>query len=108
MVVARHRRLNRIRTDIARIPANNNAQGDVAYIRVAPGDREAGLQRARDLLANTLSWHVAGTQTRELYLTHRLIARKAGFADLLLAFRIAAPSLMTSSPMALTGGSRFS
>ena len=78
--------LNKIRTDITQVPGNNNAQGDVAYIRVAAGADEAGLQRARDLLANTLSWDVAGTGTRELYLTHRLIARKAGFADLLQAF----------------------
>ena len=78
--------LNKIRTDITQIPGNNNAQGDVAYIRVAAGADEAGLQRARDLLANTLNWDLAGTGTRELYLTHRLIARKAGFADLLQAF----------------------
>jgi DNA helicase-2/ATP-dependent DNA helicase PcrA len=78
--------LNKIRTDITQVPGNNNAQGDVAYIRVATGADEAGLQRARDLLADTLNWDLAGSRTRELYLTHRLIARKAGFADLLQAF----------------------
>lgn len=78
--------LNRVRTDITQVAANNNLQGDVAYIRVAPGDPESGLQRARDLLANTLNWQLAAPQARELYLTHRLIARKAGFADLLRIF----------------------
>lgn len=78
--------LNKIRTDITQIPGNNNAQGDVAYIRVTTGADEAGLQRARDLLEDTLNWDLAGSETRELYLTHRLIARKAGFADLLQAF----------------------
>ena len=78
--------LNKIRTDITQIPGNNNAQGDVAYIRVTAGADEAGLQRARNLLADTLNWDLSGSGTRELYLTHRLIARKAGFADLLKAF----------------------
>lgn len=78
--------LNKIRTDIAQVPANNNVQGDAAYIHVAPGDPEVGLQRARDLLANTLNWQLVTPQARELYLTHRLIARKAGFADLLRIF----------------------
>ncbi|MCW0156040.1 UvrD-helicase domain-containing protein [Burkholderia pseudomallei] len=78
--------LNRIRTDIAQVPANNNVPGDAAYIHVAPGDPESGLQRARDLLANTLNWSLLAPQARELYLTHRLIARKAGFADLLRIF----------------------
>lgn len=78
--------LNKIRTDIAQVPANNNVQGDAAYIRVAADDPEAGLQRARELLTHTLNWHLAAPQARELYLTHRLIARKAGFADLLRIF----------------------
>ena len=78
--------LNKIRTDIAQVPANNNVQGDAAYIRVSVGDPEAGLQRARNLLAHTLNWQLAAPQARELYLTHRLIARKAGFADLLRIF----------------------
>lgn len=78
--------LNRIRTDISQIPANNNAQGDVAYVRVAAGDPEAGLQRARHLLANNLHWQLAAPHARELFLTHRLIAKKAGFADLLRIF----------------------
>lgn len=78
--------LNKIRTDITQIPGNNNALGDVAYIHVTAGADEGGLVRARDLLAHTFKWDLAGTATRELYLTHRLIARKAGFADLLQAF----------------------
>lgn len=78
--------LNRIRTDIAQVPANNNVQGDVAYIHVAPGDAEAGLQRARNLLESTKNWQLDVPVVRELYLTHRLIARKAGFADLLRIF----------------------
>lgn len=78
--------LNKIRTDITQIPGNNNAQGDAAYIHVAAGANEAGLQRARDLLTDARHWDLTGLRTRELYLTHRLIARKAGFADLLKVF----------------------
>jgi len=78
--------LNKIRTDITQIPGNKNVQGDAAYIRVEGAADEAGLQRARELLTGTLAWNLADHGTRELYLTHRLIARKAGFADLLQAF----------------------
>ncbi|MBU1354136.1 MAG: AAA family ATPase [Gammaproteobacteria bacterium] len=78
--------LNKIRTDITQIPGNMNVQGDAAYIRVEGAADEAGLQRARELLTGTLAWNLADHGTRELYLTHRLIARKAGFADLLQAF----------------------
>jgi DNA helicase-2/ATP-dependent DNA helicase PcrA len=78
--------LNGIRTDITQIPGNSNAPGDVAYIRVAGSADEAGLQRARELLTGALNWNLVGSGTRELYLTHRLIARKAGFADLLQTF----------------------
>lgn len=78
--------LNKIRTDITQIPGNMNVQGDAAYIRVEGAADEAGLQRARELLTGTLAWNLVGHGTRELYLTHRLIARKAGFADLLQAF----------------------
>lgn len=78
--------LNKIRTDIAQVPGNKNVQGDAAYIRVGGAADEAGLQRARELLTNTLTWDLTGHGTRELYLTHRLIARKAGFADLLKAY----------------------
>lgn len=78
--------LNKIRTDITQVPANKNVQGDAAYIRVGGAADEAGLQRARELLTSTLTWDLTGHGTRELYLTHRLIARKAGFADLLQAY----------------------
>lgn len=78
--------LNKIRTDITQVPGNKNVQGDAAYIRVGGAADEAGLQRARELLTNTLTWDLTGHGTRELYLTHRLIARKAGFADLLQAY----------------------
>ncbi len=78
--------LNKIRTDITQVPGNKNVQGDAAYIRIGGAADEAGLQRARELLTNTLTWDLTDHGTRELYLTHRLIARKAGFADLLQAF----------------------
>jgi len=78
--------LNKIRTDITQIPGNKNVEGDAAYIRVGGAADEAGLQRARELLTDTLAWDLTDHGTRELYLTHRLIARKAGFADLLQAF----------------------
>lgn len=71
--------LNRIRTDIEQVPADNNAAGSAVYVHPASGDA-AGLEQAQLYLHETLHWP---TEVKELYLTHRLIGRKAGYGGLL-------------------------
>jgi DNA helicase-2/ATP-dependent DNA helicase PcrA len=71
--------LNRIRTDIEQVPAADNAEGSAIYIQ--PGlTGQDGLDRANEFLAEARRWPA---ERKELYLTHRLIGRKAGYADLL-------------------------
>lgn len=71
--------LNRIRTDIEQVPAAANVEGSALYIH--PGlVGQDGLDRANAFLAEARAWP---TERKELYLTHRLIGRKAGYADLL-------------------------
>ncbi len=71
--------LNRVRTDIAQVPADNNAPGSAVYVHPATGDA-AGLAQAQQFLHEALHWPV---EAKELYLTHRLIGRKAGYGGLL-------------------------
>ncbi|WP_084584482.1 UvrD-helicase domain-containing protein [Sphingomonas azotifigens] len=71
--------LNCIRTDIEQVPADNNAVGSVVYVHPATGDA-AGLEQAQQYLRETLHWPA---EIKELYLTHRLIGRKAGYGGLL-------------------------
>jgi DNA helicase-2/ATP-dependent DNA helicase PcrA len=74
--------LNRIRTDIEQFPAANNAQGAAVYVH--PGrDGDAGLAAAHDFVDEKLGWSRAAPACRELFLTHRLIAGKAGYRELL-------------------------
>lgn len=76
--------LNRLRTDIRQVPTNKNVTGDAIYLRVANPDR--ALDRVREFAKATRDWKLdTGTQ-KELYLTHRLIARKGGYEGLLGAF----------------------
>lgn len=71
--------LNRIRTDIEQVPAADNVEGSAIYIQ--PGlTGQDGLDRANQFLAEARRWPA---ERKELYLTHRLIGRKAGYADLL-------------------------
>jgi DNA helicase-2/ATP-dependent DNA helicase PcrA len=72
--------LNRIRTDIQQVPAANNAAGSAAYVHGGSGDAADCLNRAQKYLHETLQWTAPA---KELYLTHRLIGRKAGYGGLL-------------------------
>lgn len=70
--------LNRIRTDIEQVPAHNNVAGSAVYVH--PGSGDAALDRAQQYLRDALGWP---SEFKELYLTHRLIGRKAGYEGLL-------------------------
>ena len=78
--------LNKIRTDIQQQPAGANLPGAAGYVSLVGVDHDADLsavavQKARD----TFGWDVEG-ELKVLFLTHRLIARKAGYADLWSAY----------------------
>jgi DNA helicase-2/ATP-dependent DNA helicase PcrA len=77
--------LNKIRTDIQQFPAADNAQGTAVYIH--PGqDGDAGLSAAHKFVDENLGWSRAAPACRELFLTHRLIAGKAGYGNLLALY----------------------
>lgn len=78
--------LNKIRTDIEQQPAGANLTGAAGYVSLVGVDPDADLsalavQKARD----TFGWDVEG-EVKVLFLTHRLIARKAGYANLWAAY----------------------
>jgi len=75
--------LNKIRTDIKQVPVDNNLQGEAVYL-FANG--EPGLQTAMDFLREKRGWSLAPEETKQLFLTHRLIARKGGYADLIKVY----------------------
>lgn len=75
--------LNKIRDDIKQVPAHNNAPGDALFL-AAPGDD--GLDRAHAFLRDQ-GWSLDPSETKLLFLTHRLIARKAGYGDLVGIYR---------------------
>lgn len=75
--------LNKIRSDIEQVPAHNNVPGDALFI-AAPGDD--GLDRAQANLREN-GWSLEPSETKLLFLTHRLIARKAGYGDLVGVYR---------------------
>jgi DNA helicase-2/ATP-dependent DNA helicase PcrA len=75
--------LNKIRDDIQQVPAHDNVAGEAVFL-VAPGD--GGLDRALESLRGK-GWSLDPAETKLLFLTHRLIARKAGYGDLVDVYR---------------------
>lgn len=75
--------LNRIRTDIQQYPAGKNLPGHAVYIRLpsdSPGQDVRA--RAREFVHDKLGWATDG-EMKDLFLTHKLIAEKAGYEKLL-------------------------
>jgi len=77
--------LNRIRTDIEQYPMDKNVEGSAIYLRM-DGDATDALARARHFVATELRWSSSRARDKELYLTHRLIAKKAGYDGVLEVF----------------------
>lgn len=78
--------LNKIRTDIQQEPAGANLPGAVAYVSMVGVDPDADLSAlAVQKVQDAFGWNVEG-ELKVLFLTHRLIARKAGYADLWAAY----------------------
>lgn len=78
--------LNKIRTDIEQVPAGKNADGAAVYVNLAGVGPDAdvpalAVEKARD----RFGWKIEG-ELKVLFLTHRLIARKAGYETLWTAY----------------------
>ena len=79
--------LNKVRTDIRQEPSGKNLEGRAVYVNLAGMDpaadiTDAALTKAREAFGIDLS----GKELKVLFLTHRLIARKAGYEGLWTAY----------------------
>jgi DNA helicase-2/ATP-dependent DNA helicase PcrA len=78
--------LNRFRTDIRQVPAGKNVPGAAVYVGFAPGagrSAQDGYAAVSDRLVDPPDF----SKAKVLYLTHRLIAREAGYNDLFETYR---------------------
>lgn len=78
--------LNRLRSDIQQVPAGENVKGAAVYVdmsAVAEGADVTGI--ASQAVADKFGLNLAG-EIKFLFLTHRLIARKAGYEALWTAY----------------------
>lgn len=75
--------LNRIRDDIQQVPAADNSQGEALYLFAQD---EAGLESAQTFLKDSRGWSVTANRTKQLFLTHRLIAKRGGYGDLIQVY----------------------
>ena len=75
--------LNHIRKDIVQFAAGDNCEGDAVYINVSPLVDGDFMVRARLFLEDVRGWDFQVGEVKELFLTHRLISRKAGYENLL-------------------------
>lgn len=79
--------LNKVRTDIQQTPSGKNLDGNAVYVNLRDLPPEAditdsALAKARDAFGLDLT----GKELKVLFLTHRLIARKAGYEGLWSAY----------------------
>jgi DNA helicase-2/ATP-dependent DNA helicase PcrA len=78
--------LNRIRSDIQQHPAGKNAEGRAFYVNLAGIDKDADvIAAAREAIQKGFGLHIE-REPKTLFLTHRLIARKAGYETLWNAY----------------------
>jgi DNA helicase-2/ATP-dependent DNA helicase PcrA len=75
--------LNRIRDDIQQVPADNNVKGEALYLFAQD---ESGLDDAQTYLRKERGWSITQSETKQLFLTHRLIAKKGGYSDLMQVY----------------------
>lgn len=77
--------LNRLRRDIKQVPGPKNLPGQAVYVQVGTADASS-IQRVRAMLVEKYGWKSSDGTERELYLTHKLIARKGGYDGLIDAY----------------------
>lgn len=74
--------LNKIRSDIQQVPAGKNAEGAAVYVNLAGVGQDADIiAAAMEKTRDCFGWDVEG-ELKVLFLTHRLIASKAGYEAL--------------------------
>lgn len=79
--------LNKIRTDIKQFPAGENLKGQAVYIRLMAGAPGQDVRiRVREFVHDKLGWPTDG-EIKDLFLTHKLIAKKAGYENLLNVYQ---------------------
>lgn len=76
------RLLNRIRTDIQQVPAGENSEGSACYLNLPAMDQRGDLIAAAMQAVQKKFGADFGTDPKTLFLTHRLIARRAGYETL--------------------------
>ena len=77
--------LNKLRDDIQQAPAGENAKGAVRFIGLRT-ESNCSIQEAYESGADDLEDAPPFEETKTLYLTHRLISREAGYAQLFGAY----------------------
>ncbi len=78
--------LNNVRTDIKQEPAGNNLPGEAVYVSLAGIASNADMTAlAVEKAQAKFGWELEG-ELKVLFLTHRLIARKAGYEALWTAY----------------------
>lgn len=76
------RLLNRIRTDIQQVPAADNAEGTAHYLALPAIDQRGDLITVAMQSIQERFGVEFGAEPKTLFLTHRLIARRAGYETL--------------------------
>lgn len=77
--------LNKIRADIRQCPAGENKKGRISFLYSMHNDFDLECLKTSDIL---LDWNFSDPKnTKVLFLTHRLIAKRLGFEELLRAYR---------------------
>ena len=80
--------LNTIRTDIEQKPAANNLPGSAVYVNLGGiDDVDNAISKARKIVRDEFGWSNVGSDAKILFLTHRLISRRAGYEELWTAYR---------------------
>ena len=79
--------LNRLRTDIEQKPASDNLPGSAVYLNFE-GVEDVGdaIDQAAGILKKKFGWSNDIGNAKILFLTHRLIARRAGYQELLATY----------------------
>ena len=78
--------LNKVRTDIKQIPAGKNHKGSAVFIRLSAESGDV-LAKAREFVGGKLGWDLSLGSQKDLFLTHSLIAKRAGYDALLEAYK---------------------
>lgn len=75
--------INKIRTDITQRPAGKNQEGMAVYVNISQyRPNEDVVDRSHEVLRGRFGWTHLDANEKILFLTHRLIAQRAGYEPL--------------------------